>query len=453
MQICGSGISKTNRIAFDQGKYVFEIGASSKDIRGQVEATLSGTYNAVLKTVVAECGKVVLRPGNTVQTSVTASMSDDSFFNIKNAKVQYKSNNPAVASVDDKGMVTAKGVGTASIFAYVTINGKTLSDSYPLKVMPDLKPASITVNGKNVTGFNPAVKAYSYLLKDASRVPTVSATAAGKDISVDVAQANGIPGTAVVTLTDNITVEKNYFNVNFGTSSVNDEFNSGTLGRQWSWVRENPANWSLSKKAGSLVITSEKGDIISTNNNAGNILLQNANTDWTIESKIVYSRRPSGFSQNGGILAYQDDDNFVKLVYRAGGGRRGMGGFGGPGGPGGTGTQPGSVELVIEKDGYQSSAAILSMADIIKENNTLILKLEKKGTLYTASCSSDGKNFKAIGTADVLLRDLKAGMIVCDGVSPARMGNFPGMQQQTSQPETPFEVAYDYFHIVNKGSK
>jgi hypothetical protein len=44
-------------------------------------------------------------------------------------------------------------------------------------------------------------------------------------------------------------------------------------------------------------------------------------------------------------------------------------------------------------------------------------------------------------------------MIACDGVAPARMGNFPGMQQQTSQPETPFEVAYDYFHITNKGLK
>jgi beta-glucosidase len=442
--------SGNDRIMFDEGRYIFEIGSSSKDIRGQVEAAMSGTYNPVLKTVVAECGKVVLKPGNTVQTSVTAAMSDDSFYNIKNAKVIYKSNNPAVASVDEKGMVTAKGVGTASIFAYVTVNGKTLSDSYPLKVMPDLKPASITVSGKKVTGFSPANKAYSYLLKAGSSAPNVSATAAGNDISVDVAQAKGIPGTAVVTLTDNITLETNYYHINFGTKSVNDEFNSSSPGKQWNWVRENSAHWSLAKKPGSLVITSDKGDIVSGNNNAENILLQSANTDWTIESKIVYSRRPSGFAQNGGILAYQDDDNFVKLVYRAGGGRRGMGGFARSGGPG---DQPGAVELVMERDGYENSAAMLSMADIIKDNNTLILKLDKKGTLYTASCSADGKNFTTIGTADIMLKDIKAGMIACDGVLPARMGSFPGMQQQTSQPEKPFEVAYDYFHIANKGLK
>ena len=446
-----------NRTTFDLGKYIFEIGASSKDIKGRVEATMSGSYNPVLKTVVAECGKVVLRPGNTVQTSVTASMSDDSFYNIRNAQVTYKSNNTLVASVDEKGSVTAKGVGTASISAYVTVSGRTVSSSYPLKVMPDLKPASITVNGKNVAGFNPALKAYSYLLQDATTVPKVSATAANANVSTDVTQANGVPGTAVITLTDNITVEKNYIDVNFGTKSVSDEFNGGTLGKQWIWVRENPANWSLSKKAGSLLITSAKGDIVSTNNNAENILLQSANTDWTIESKIVYSRRPSGATQNGGILAYQDDDNFVKLVYRTG--RRGFGGFGGPGGPGGpgaTGAQPGAVELMIEKDGYQSSVATLSMAGIIKDDNTLILKLEKIGSSYTGSCSSDGKNFKTIGTANILLKDIKAGMITCDGVPPVsrRGGNQGmGMQQQSTQPETPFEVAYDYFHIVNKGLK
>jgi beta-glucosidase len=439
-----------DRITFDQGKYVFEIGSSSKDIRGKVEATMGGTYNSVLKTVVAECGKIVLRPGNTVQTSVSAAMSDDSFLNIKDAKVTFKSNNPEIASVDDKGFVTAKGTGTASIFAYVTVNGKTLSDSYPLKVVPDLKPSAITVNGKKVTGFSPDVHSYSYLASAAStKAPEVGATASGTDINVNIAQASSVPGTAVITLTDKITVEKNYYYVNFGTKSVSDEFNSGALAKQWSWVRENPAHWSLSKKAGSLVITSEKGDIQAANNNAENILLQGANNDWTIESKLVFSRKPTGFSQNGGLLVYQDDDNYVKLVYSAGGGR-GFGGFGGPG------AQSGSLLLVTEETGYQKNVATLSMADIIKENNTLILKLDKKGSVYTASCSSDGKNFKAVGSAEIMLKDIKAGIMVCDGVPDPRFARFrdmPGMPQQQGEPETPFEVSYDYFHITNKGLK
>ncbi|NMC40986.1 MAG: carbohydrate-binding protein, partial [Bacteroidales bacterium] len=126
--------SVNDRIMFDQGKYVFEIGSSSKDIRGTVEATMKGEYIPVLNTVVAECDRVVLKPGNTVQTSVSASLSDDSFYNLKDAKVTYRSNNPDVASVDENGLVTAMSQGVATITAEVTINGVTKSDSYPLKV-------------------------------------------------------------------------------------------------------------------------------------------------------------------------------------------------------------------------------------------------------------------------------------------------------------------------------
>ena len=34
--------AENERITFDQGKYIFEIGASSKDIKGQVEAIMNG---------------------------------------------------------------------------------------------------------------------------------------------------------------------------------------------------------------------------------------------------------------------------------------------------------------------------------------------------------------------------------------------------------------------------
>ncbi|MGA2406346.1 MAG: glycoside hydrolase family 3 C-terminal domain-containing protein [Bacteroidales bacterium] len=441
-----------NRITFDQGKYIFEIGSSSKDIRGTVEGIMSGTYSPVLQTVVAECGKVILKPGNTVQTSVTASMSDDSFYNIKDAKVTYKSNNASVASVDEKGLVSAKEVGTASIYASVTVNGKTLTNSYPLKVIPDLKPASISVSGKNVTGFSPDVHSYSYLMDNTAKIPQVNATASGSDITVDVVQAKNIPGTAVVTLTDNISVEKNCYYINFGTKSVGDEFNNNSFGKQWSWVRENPAHWSLTKTAGSIVITGEKGDLSAANNNAENLLVQSANTDWSIESKVVFSRRPSGFGEQGGILAYQDDDNYVKFVYSTGG----IGGFGGFGDLSGSGNQPGTVLLVKEKEGVQTTAASLSMADIIKNNNTLILRLEKKGGLYSASCSSDGKAFTSIGTSEISLSDIKAGLIVCNGVLDPRFASFmnmPGMPQLNNEQQKPFEVAYDYFHITNNGLK
>ncbi|MBN2001308.1 glycoside hydrolase family 3 C-terminal domain-containing protein [candidate division KSB1 bacterium] len=435
---------KNDRISFDQGKYIFEIGASSKDIRGQVEADMSGTYASVLKTVVAECERVVFRPGDTAQTSVTASMSDDSFLNIEDAIVIYKSNNPAVASVDEKGNVTAKGVGAASIFAYVTVGGKTVSNSFPVKIMPDLNPKSITVNGKNIDGFDKKIKAYSYLLTDNSKIPVAKATAQGNDITVDIAQAKGVPGTAVINFIDNITLEKNIYFLNFDVKSVNDEFNSASVGQQWEWVRENPAAYSLSKKPGWLTITSEAGDVSEVTNNARNILVQSANNDWTIETKLVCSRIPSQ-PENAGILVYQDDHTFVKLMFRAVIKRTRFRRSGG------AQVQPGTIDLIIEENDITKSLATFDLRQEVTDNNALILKLEKKGSVYTAFYSLDGVKFEKLGTADMLLKDIRAGFIVCDGVITQNMKSTFWFDPDTTKPDTPFDVSFDYFHIKNSG--
>lgn len=155
---------------------------------------MRGVYRPELATVVAETGVVVLRPGEETQTSVTACMSDDSFYDIAKAKVTYRSNNPAVVTVSEDGRVKATGVGAVTVFADVTVEGKTLSGSFPLKVMPDLTPASVTVNGKKIPGFLNEVKAYSYLLKNKAKIPVVAASAAGEGISVEIEQARGSRG-------------------------------------------------------------------------------------------------------------------------------------------------------------------------------------------------------------------------------------------------------------------
>ncbi|HNZ71961.1 MAG TPA: fibronectin type III-like domain-contianing protein, partial [Prolixibacteraceae bacterium] len=307
---------KNDRITFDQGKYIFEIGASSRDIKGQVEAVMSGQINLGLKTVVAQSDQIVLRAGNATSTQVTASLTDDSFIDLAKAKVTYKSNNPVVASVDAAGKVTALRPGVATIFAEVSYNGTTASDNYSIKVMPDLTPASIKVNGKPVIGFNASTKAYSYLLKAGSKLPVVEAKALSSDIAVNIEQAKKIPGTAVVTYIDNNTFEKNTYYINFDVASVSDEFDNGQLGKQWEWVRENKANYKLTSPQGALTITTEKGDISEGSNNASNLLLQSANNDWTVDVKLNCSRTPSQ-PENAGIVAYQDDNNFVKLMFRA----------------------------------------------------------------------------------------------------------------------------------------
>ena len=439
--------TKNNRIAFDMGKYVFEIGASSKDIKGQVEAQLQGTYNAVLRTVVATADKVVLKPGNTVQTSLTASLSDDSFYDLAKAKITYKSNNPKVVTVDAAGKVTATGVGSALIFATVTINGVSVSGSYPLKVMPDLSPKAVTIDGKAMVGFSKDTKAYSFLLKNANKIPVLGATAVVGDIQVDIQQAKSIPGTAIVRFIDKVTFEKNTYVFNFDVASVSDEFNAATLGKQWQWVRENPATKNLTKTAGSLTITSEVGDVSENSNNAKNIVLQSANSDWTAETKFTCSRNPSQ-PENAGIIAYENDNNFVKLQLRAVTKTSRSGRANGS-----LETQPGTLDLLIEENGIAKSMASFNLRNEVTGDKALILKLEKKGSLYTAYYSLDGVKFDKLGSADISLKDIKAGLIACDGVLTQNVKSTFYFNSDTTKPNVPFDVAFDYFRIVNAGVK
>jgi regulation of enolase protein 1 (concanavalin A-like superfamily) len=279
-----------------------------------------------------------------------------------------------------------------------------------------------------------------------SQAPVVNVTPADPAVGVETIQAKGVPGTASITLTDYITVDKKEYSVNFGTKSISDEFNSNIPGSQWSWVRENNANWSLSKNPGSMLIKGQKGDIIGAANNAENILLQSANSDWIIVSKVTFSRKPSGFNQQGGLIAYQDDDNFVKLVYRSNP-RFGRGGGG----------SSGVLDMIVESKGYYFSLANPRSNDVITDNNySLILKLERKGGTITGSYSRDGKDFTKIATASIILRDAKAGMIVCNGSDEGRQ-RMPGMQmpgmQTPQQAQGDFEVSYDYFRITNSGVK
>ena len=212
--------------------------------------------------------------------------------------------------------------------------------------------------------------------------------------------------------------------------------------------KQNPANRRFDAAGGKLIITSEEGDVSTSANNARNLLLQSANSDWTIESKISSSRKPAGFTENAGVIAYQDDDNFVKLVYRANVGRRGAQR------PAGSGEQPGIVELSVENKDYQTYSVSVTMDGIIKGDNTLILKLVKKGAYYTAYYATDGGKFEIIGEAHVVLKDIKAGVIACNGVLPAQMARFARMMQQNDQaPEKPFEVGFDYFRITGSGLK
>ncbi|MBQ0044943.1 MAG: glycoside hydrolase family 3 C-terminal domain-containing protein [Bacteroidales bacterium] len=425
-------------ITYDSGRYVFEVGSSSKDIRGTVTATMNGkSFKPELKVVVADCGVSVMRAGQTAQTKVTGSLTDDSFTDITKAKVRYISSNPNVASVDANGLVTAKSMGVATITAKVTVDGKTVSGSYAIKVNPELALATLTVDGKSI--LKSGMNQYSIVRKASAKAPVVKATAKDSKLEVVVKQADEVPGTAIVKVIDNVTCDESEYAVCFGVKGVSDDFNGAALGKAWNVVRKNAS--ALSVKNGALNITTAKGDLTLANNNAENLVLQSANSDWTIETKLSTSATPGNPGQNAGLVAYEDDDNFVKLVYANMSFGRGMRM------PEAGAPATGSVQLVAEDNGNNKTTVAVNLesaADVI------YLRLVKKGVNYTASYSLDGKTYTKLGETEVLLKDILAGVMATDGVRNAAAMRMPrGMTGMNMEDAASITASFDSFKITN----
>jgi hypothetical protein len=111
--------------------------------------------------------------------------------------------------------------------------------------------------------------------------------------------------------------------------------------------------------------------------------------------------------------------------------------------------QPGTIDLVVEENGIAKSVASFNLKEAITGNITLLLKLEKKGDAYTGYYSINGEAFVKLGVASGMLKDIKAGLMACDGVIIQSMKNTYWFDPDTTKPDTPFDVSFDYFRIVN----
>lgn len=430
---------KSDRIAYDSGKYVFEIGASSKDIRGSVSATMSGAFTPKLKVLVADYSKSTLRIGESLKARITASLTDDSFFDVSKGETRWSSNAPEVVSVDASGLLTAKSMGVATITCTLSDGGVTISDDFAVKVMPELSLKSLTIGGKAVK-LDGKSHQFSQILSASAKVPTVSATALDPRLKLEITQASSVPGTATIAIIDEQTGDSESYIVNFGTKAVSDKFDKG-LGGQWNVIR--PDDTTMKVSGGVLTLSSSKGDITDGSNDAPNIVLQSANSDWTMTVKLSCATTPASPAQNAGLVAYTDDDNFVKFVYSATFSFRR---------PGDASSAPaaGQLQLLAEEAGSQKTLVSLPMTGIVGADNTLWLRLSKSGESYTAYYSVDGKKFVQMGEVSTLLKDIQVGMMVAEGTMPARFRGFGGPGSFQTPKTEPLSASFDDFTIYSK---
>jgi arabinan endo-1,5-alpha-L-arabinosidase len=102
--------------------------------------------------------------------------------------------------------------------------------------------------------------------------------------------------------------------------TYSQDFTGDTLGPQWSWVNEDPANWSLTSDPGTLTIDGQDGQFYETEHDGQNVLLEPAPSgDFTVETKVALN--PTESYQQAGLVLWQDDDTWLRLTAESNSGK------------------------------------------------------------------------------------------------------------------------------------
>ncbi|MBO5797051.1 MAG: FIVAR domain-containing protein, partial [Clostridia bacterium] len=199
----------TGADGFDEGRRVlmpgnYEIVAAYDSATPAASKTVALTGKEMplkMKVVTLTGDKVVALPGETFGSEVTVCLTDETFLEPgKNGlSVSYKSSNPAVATVDAAGKITAVGGGTSLITATFKMNGQEMEATYPVSVpnMPCL--STVALNGEEMETFGYNQFKYTIELSPSETVaiPELTWTAA-EEFQVTYTPTEKLPGISVI---------------------------------------------------------------------------------------------------------------------------------------------------------------------------------------------------------------------------------------------------------------
>jgi cytochrome c len=143
---------------------------------------------------------------------------------------------------------------------------------------------------------------------------------------------------------------------------------------------------------GELTITTEPGDIFTgdTNPPPNNFILQSADhagADWTIETKL--SGTINGGYGQGGLMAYSNGDNYVKLDPISDAGS----------------TRINRIELRSEVNGTPVGPEGVPDPQVPEGTTDIWVRLTKAGNSYSGQYSFDGNDWTAMGTVTNTMAD------------------------------------------------
>ncbi|MFW2514679.1 ThuA domain-containing protein, partial [Demequina sp. SO4-13] len=195
----------------------------------------------------------------------------------------------------------------------------------------------------------------------------------------------------------------------------NDDFDGTTLDAcRWTVYNEDPNAYRVT--GGALEIDPAAGDMYQDGTGVTNFVMQDVEGDWTVETKVDTSELEHQYQQ-GGLLAFADEDNYVKVdlvATNAVGSAKNTG-----------------VEILSEIDGAVTAGASQLPAP---ENGIVWLRMSKEGDVITGAVSSDGETWTDFPD-----------QMTNPGAAAGQVGVFAlGTDNQTVTPT----VRFDYFRVV-----
>ncbi len=426
-----------NRYQVYDGRYGVQIASSAAngDILAQRDVTVSGHLTpapAVLTAKPTMLGDAQRRiqsrltyPENaTVIPHLTVSMNDESLYGFiepgqskpfpAGMRFEFSSDHPDVVAVDQGGIIRTLRNGVATITATATYRGVSRSTQFVVRVLSDLD--RLRIDGQRIRGFHPDAFSYDSIVPDGARAPRVTAHTPDPAATVNVTQASGVPGHATVTVTGPDGITQTY-TVYFAPRARGDDFRGTSVGPQWTWLRQDPANEHVS--GGALTIAPEQGDLSGTNPPARNILLQPALGNWAMVSKLTFSTAPHVANQQAGLIAYQDDANWLKIDWEYSNGVAEL-------------AETTSDNQSITGKQITQVLTTIPTAGVLT-SNTVWLAMDKAGARYTTYYSTDGVHFTPIYNVGASLSNVRVGLFAWNGLATT----------------SDLQVAFQHFHIVN----
>jgi len=151
---------------------------------------------------------------------------------------------------------------------------------------------------------------------------------------------------------------------------------TGELGKDWSWVREDPKAWRIDQ--GALVLRTLPGYLHAKANNSRNILLRPLpKSDQPLAIEVYVEGEPKVQFEHAGVLWYVDDDNYVSLFQEVLGGKV-------------------ELQMVAEKEGKPRTTVTKHDA-----KGVWMRLLIADGKITTQYRPSEKEEWKTVGNSDI----------------------------------------------------